>query len=96
MTAHTPGPWVENGSLVEADGVVVAHVMDEPGHFGNVRLIAAAPRLLWAARRAELHLSIADRKCYDGGNCNECLGCSARLAFEEIQKAIADAGSGPL
>lgn len=48
---HTPGPWIANGSLVEANGVVLAHVFDEPGFFANVRLIAKAPDMYAALRQ---------------------------------------------
>ena len=55
--AHTPGPWVINGRLeIRAFGLVarVNEHMTEPGEVeANAAIIAAAPELLGALRKAE-------------------------------------------
>ena len=53
MTQHTPGPWAQNGNLIEGpDGETVAYVTAyntmTPRQKANARLIAAAPELLAA------------------------------------------------
>ena len=55
MTQHTPGPWAQNGNLIEGpDGETVAYVTAyntmTPRQKANTRLIAAAPDLLAALR----------------------------------------------
>lgn len=48
MTQHTPGPWAQNGNLIEdQDGETVAYVTAyntmTPRQKATARLIAAAP-----------------------------------------------------
>lgn len=59
MSAHTPGPWIANGSAVETDrprgqpSDVLAFLHLDAGlpTEANARLIAAAPDLLVALKR---------------------------------------------
>jgi hypothetical protein len=54
---HTPGPWRYDyehgycGEIIAADGTLLASFVDEPTT-PNARLIASAPDLLAAAKRA--------------------------------------------
>lgn len=53
MGMHTPGPWTINGSAIETDNTIIAHIYDPdengPDEFAaNAHLIAAAPDLLAA------------------------------------------------
>lgn len=50
---HTSGPWRLNGTAVESEDQYIASVDDETHDDGeaNVRLIAAAPRLLEALQK---------------------------------------------
>ena len=58
---HTPGPWRYEyepgycGELIAPDGMTIAVFVDEPRPY-DARLIAAAPDLLAALRRAEVTL----------------------------------------
>lgn len=50
---HTPGPWTVNGSAIEADDQVIAHIYDPddngPDEYAaNAHLISTAPELLAA------------------------------------------------
>ena len=62
MSKHTPGPWVAKGPSVETeDGGLIAAVLDptergttvpDPYVVANAHLIAAAPDLLEALKKA--------------------------------------------
>lgn len=63
---HTPGPWVVDGTGIEAlvrgaDLSIVAarHRLSGDRHDADVRLVAAAPALLAAARAAKDNLDAA-------------------------------------
>lgn len=58
MTQHTPGPWAQNGNLIEGpDGETVAYVTAyntmTPRQKANASLISAAPELLAALEGME-------------------------------------------
>jgi len=66
---HTPGPWtveISEGELVVGqpgpDGSIVyveRYYPEDPEHRANARLIAAAPELLEALKKAEIILRLA-------------------------------------
>ena len=60
---HTKGSWSLNGNLIEGpDGETIAYITAysrlTPKQKANARLIAAAPELLGALKRAKRHLSV--------------------------------------
>lgn len=53
-TKHTPGPWEWTGLFIEHDGRAIAQLLPhgQKPNEANARLIAAAPELLEALKRA--------------------------------------------
>ena len=85
QTKHTPAPWIINGSAIEANPVgalatCIAHVYNESDeHAANARLLAAAPELLEACKRAQTAFA------FDQG------GKARRETMAQLKAAIAKA-----
>lgn len=81
MSKHTPGPWVK-GVMSDyvaksASGEIIAELpcskASSEERAANARLIAAAPDLLGALKRAMNELA----QCTQGDGCNYCLARAA-------------------
>lgn len=89
MSAHTPGPWKLSGWTAPDDYGWSIKIPDAPHRIeisawsesseADARLIAAAPELLSALRRA---LSRC-HNCDTGGTCSECESDLAAIAKAE-------------
>lgn len=75
MGKHTPGPWgyemddyVTQVFVIDRDPgrLVIAEVNEQPEQEANARLMAAAPELLAALKRAEqaIHSEYCSTKCH--------------------------------